>query len=500
MTFQEKIKSYPVPLPDDPRPLLKSVQDWALGNGLTMLTSDTTSDGYVPTAVHAPVTLHPSPFPRSVFDTSIEAQKAFNTLYAKVSSFNNNQWLDLIIDKLAPSDPGFTGKLWETHKKTLVDGQPIQPLTMGLFRSDYMIDQKDNGSELSPKQVEFNTVSVSFGGLTSKVADLHRYLVATGSYGSGVDLAIDDIPRSNSIAELADGLAHGHKAYAAQNGVDSKQLAVLAVVEEDERNAIDQRHLEWQLFERHGIITHRVGLTEASKVTELKTVDGTPRLVYKPDGKEISVVYYRAGYSPDHYVNQTHWDARLYLEKNRAIKCPSVYTQLAGAKKVQQILTDKEELLKFVSESDLAALQKTFVEILPLGEDSEAGKRAEKLAKEEPQRFVLKPQREGGGNNIYKDDIPGFLAKLPAQEWSAYILMELINPPVVQNHILRNGELFTGDTLSELGVFGSVLWDATTGEILNNDTTGWLLRTKLESSNEGGVAAGFGCIDGVYLV
>ncbi|RDW23574.1 hypothetical protein B0I72DRAFT_141399 [Yarrowia lipolytica] len=490
MTFQEKIKEYPVTLPASHGPLLKSVQDWAFSNGLTMLTDDPA------TAVHAPVTLHPSPFPRSVFDESIEAQRGFNTLYSKISSFTNNNWLDKIIDKLAPSDPDFTGKLWKTHKLSLVDGKPIQPLTLGLFRSDYMIDQKDGN--LTPKQVEFNTVSVSFGGLTSKVADLHRYLAATGAYGDDAKFDLDDIPRSNSISELANGLAQAHKAYVAQNGAQKSKTAVLAVVEKHEKNAIDQRHLEYQLWDNHGIVTHRVSMLEATKVTEIRDLDGVSRLYY--NDAEVSVVYFREGYSPDHFPTQAHWDARLYLEKNRAIKCPSVYTQLAGAKKVQQILTDKSELLKFVSEKDIGPLVNTFVEILPLGEDSEGGKRAEQLARTEPERFVLKPQREGGGNNIYKQDIPGFLEKLPKNEWSAYILMELINPPVIQNHILRKGELFTGDTLSELGVFGTVLWNSENGEILHNDTTGWLLRTKLESSNEGGVAAGFGCIDGVYLV
>lgn len=485
MTFQETVKRYPVALPAAKDPFIKSVQDWSFSNGLTMLT-DTPA-----LAVHAPVTLHPSPFPRSVFEASLEAQRGFNTLYAKISSYTNGKWLDEIIDKLAPSDPDFTGKLWETHKKSLVDGHVIQPLTLGLFRSDYMIDQKEG--KLTPKQVEFNTVSVSFGGLTSKVADLHRYLTATGAYGDHVDFDLEAIPRSNSIKELADGLAEAHKAYVAQNKTKDTKTAVLAVVEEHEKNAIDQRHLEYSLWDDHEVVTHRVSMLEAVDLLKIEN----NKVFY--NGSEITVIYFREGYSPDHFPTQAHWDARLFLEKNRAIKCPSVYTQLAGAKKVQQILTDEKELLKFVSERDIPALVNTFVEILPLGEDSEGGKRAEELAKSSPERFVLKPQREGGGNNIYKQDIPGFLEKLPKNEWSAYILMELINPPVIQNHILRRGELFTGDTLSELGVFGTVLWDADKGEVLKNDTTGWLLRTKLESSNEGGVAAGFGCIDGVYL-
>lgn len=52
---------------------------------------------------------------------------------------------------------------------------------MGIFRSDYMIHDED---ELDPtrsfvlRQVEFNTIASSFGGLSTKVSSLHRYDIA----------------------------------------------------------------------------------------------------------------------------------------------------------------------------------------------------------------------------------------------------------------------------------------------------------------------------------
>lgn len=45
-------------------------------------------------------------------------------------------------------------------------------------------------------------------------------------------------------------------------------------------------------------------------------------------------MYLRAGYSPDDYPTEAHWDARQKLERSSAAKCPSVAFQLAGAKKV----------------------------------------------------------------------------------------------------------------------------------------------------------------------
>ena len=49
-------------------------------------------------------------------------------------------------------------------------------------------------------------------------------------------------------------------------------------------------------------------------------------------------------------------------------------------------------------------------------------------AQQEPDLFVLKPQREGGGNNLYGEAAQ---QKLQAKKGlSAYILMQRIRPPI----------------------------------------------------------------------
>lgn len=64
-----------------------TIIDWSLGNGLAMLTPE----GKGVTAVHAPVTVYPSPFPRSGFESALNVQTTFNELYANVS--DNTEWL-----------------------------------------------------------------------------------------------------------------------------------------------------------------------------------------------------------------------------------------------------------------------------------------------------------------------------------------------------------------------------------------------------------------------
>ena len=63
------------------------------------------------------------------------------------------------------------------------------------------------------------------------------------------------------------------------------------------------------------------------------------------------------------------------------------------------------------------------------------------MALANPRRFVLKPQREGGGNNVYGADIAATLSAIrDSQERTSYILMDLIEPHVQPNYLLRAGQ------------------------------------------------------------
>ena len=84
------------------------------------------------------------------------------------------------------------------------------------------------------------------------------------------------------------------------------------------------------------------------------------------------------------------------------------------------------------------------------------------MALADPERFVLKPQREGGGNNVYGQDIKTFLEKIQhSDERNAYILMDRIHPPITQNYMVRPGwpKGILKDVISELGIFGYLIGD-----------------------------------------
>lgn len=96
----------------------------------------------------------------------------------------------------------------------------IQPLQLGLFRSDYLLHQLSPSDDLSIKQVEFNTISSSFGALSTKVSELHRYLAAsTEEFADVAGIKREDLPENGALKGLAKGLASAHQAYGAKGSV-----------------------------------------------------------------------------------------------------------------------------------------------------------------------------------------------------------------------------------------------------------------------------------------
>ncbi|GAA5825314.1 hypothetical protein JCM11251_006933 [Rhodosporidiobolus azoricus] len=515
----------------DGRTLLDLASDYSLSHGLVVRPFPTTAGdpSSIPhtSAIHAPYSLYPSPFPQDLFDQAKRLQPLYNELYARVTA--DDEFLEEVVGGAVAKVDEFQGKLYEIWKAVKKEGVR-QPLSLGLFRSDYLLHSPPSApSSLSIKQVEFNTISSSFGVLSTRVTALHRYLLLSGAYPTDPRLSLPALPENGALEGLAAGLAAAHRAYGRENAV------VLMVIQDNERNAFDQRPLEYELVEKHGIRIVRLPLSRLSPLLSLASAPSSPSsppehallltLPTSPFPIEISLVYYRTAYSPADYAppspetGRDDWATRLLIERSMAIKCPSVAMQLAGSKKVQQVLSDPAQLARFfpADESDKAdLLRESFTDLYPL-DDSPLGLEALQLAQTEPERFVLKPQREGGGNNIYRGDIPPFLAQLEkddegkpegeAKGREGYILMSLIEPPRGREQVLVKAGEAEGrrtEVVSELGVYGVVLVNekkvGDKVEVLVNETVGHLLRTKDTTSDEGGVAVGFSVIDSPLLV
>uniref|UniRef100_A0A2K5YGJ3 Glutathione synthetase n=1 Tax=Mandrillus leucophaeus TaxID=9568 RepID=A0A2K5YGJ3_MANLE len=267
---------------------------------------------------------------------------------------------------------------------------------------------------------------------------------------------------------------------------------VLLIAQEKERNIFDQRAIENELLARNIHVIRRT----FEDISEKGSLDQDRRLFV--DGQEIAVVYFRDGYMPRQYSLQ-NWEARLLLERSCAAKCPDIATQLAGTKKVQQELSRPgmlEMLLPGQPEA-VARLRATFAGLYSL-DMGEEGDQAIAKALASPSRFVLKPQREGGGNNLYGEEMVQALKQLKdSEERASYILMEKIEPEPFENCLLRPGSpAQVVQCISELGIFGVYVRQEKT--LVMNKHVGHLLRTKAIEHADGGVAAGVAVLDNPY--
>jgi len=469
-----------VPIPMDKDKLMELVdkaKDYCLMHGICMRQKAK----YDRDALHfAPFVLFPSPFPRDEFNKAVNIQVIINELMHKVAH-DYNFLRESLKNTIKVDD--FTRRLWKIYQTIMDEGGPTQELAAGLFRSDYFFCCANS----CIKQVEFNTIASSFGCTTSHLCCAHKYVVGEAGYG----YKAKDIPENRALEGLAGALVEAWRLYNVPKSV------ILFLIEDVTYNICDQRFHEFEVRKQcPEVFVIRKTLTQ---LADIATLTEDKRLMVGE--VEVGVIYMRCGYHPDQYPTEREWGVRLLMERSKAIKSPSINYHLAGTKKVQQELAKRGMVEKFLGDkAQIDSVREIFTGLYTLDRDPIGDENFER-ALATPDRFVLKPQREGGGNNVYGEDIKPFLENIrDSDEREAFILMDRIKPPVTKNYMVRPGheEPMLVDVISELGIFGYVIGDK--DKILTNKQTGHMLRTKLSYVNEGGVAAGLGALDSVYLV
>ncbi|KAK5115377.1 hypothetical protein LTR85_009837 [Meristemomyces frigidus] len=474
--------------------LVSDIKDYQLTHGNLLKLVRLEEATRIP-SIGVGVSALPTPFPRRCFDEAWQLQRCMNELYIRAAA--DEPWLYAILKPLIEHD-SFLAALWSVHLEVKEAGA-VQSVVCGIFRADYMLHQPVASESVSLKQVELNTFSAAGGCHAEHVAGMHRHFERVRVERNQTSL--QDIGKlaspGNNINAIVSALAAAHRAYQPSS---SKGYCILMVVQPLNFNVADERPIEYGLWDAD-IPCYRCEWQEVLSRTTL-TVDR--KLMYRPIGSstefEVSVVYYRAGYDAAEYDEQGE-ETRLRLELSRAINCPDVLTHLTTFKAVQQALTESAALERFLTSADAGRVRSTFMPMYTLN-SSPVRLHARAIAMDAAQavHYVLKPNLEGGGNNVYGSNIPGFLAGIPAEQWSQYILMRLIEPPKdTHGELLTADELYQGPVVSELGVFGAVMWRKKDGdgevEILRNEAAGWTFKTKPADTDEMSVVKGYGCFD-----
>ncbi|XP_076596740.1 glutathione synthetase-like isoform X2 [Chaetodon auriga] len=389
---------------------------------------------------HAPFTLFPSSVPKAALLQALALQTHFNTLVDKISQ--DAEFLEEALAGTIQADD-FTAKLFGIYKQVQREGQR-QSIVVGLSRADYMLDQSEDGTS-SLKQIEINTFAVAGFCVSDCLPVVHR-------------------------------------------------AVIMFVVEDLQISKLGRRQLEKELWNRNiPFICRRF-----EEVSRGASLDGDKKLFI--DGLEVAVVYYRYGYMPEHYTEQT-WDARLLMERSLAVKCPDIGTQLAGTKKVQQVLARPGVLEKFFPDQPqvVEQIRATFAGLYTLDMGQE-GDQAVAMALANPDKFVLKPQREGGGNNYFGQDIVRVLQEVQSDKRrAAYILMDRIRPRTEQNIQLRKGlPLNLTSVCYEIGAYGAYVRHGR--HMIINEVAGNLLKTKSIEHNDAGIVSGVSAFDSPLFI
>ena len=361
---------------------------------------------------------------------------------------------------------------------------------------DYMLDTKNN----KMRQIEFNTISSAFAGLTGIVADLHKAVLHYAvdncrireinlDYEKEKLPTIDLILPNEALRKSAEAMIKAFELY------NNENACILFLIVPNERNICDQNALIDSIKKIKPNIRFLFKTFE-QLTNELVLDEKTWNIYLKLTHDEIAIVYYRAGYIPDHYVNERCWLVREQIEQSRAIKCPTVGSQLAGCKIVQEYLTRDNIVEKYIDDKNLSTrIRSTFAPMFTF-DNHQTREMNINLLRQNPNGYVLKPNLEGGGNNKYGNEILNIIEK-EANYLNYYMAMEKILPPKCTTCLIKpNGKhLLHVECINEIGIYGTMVTNVDTNEEYINEVAGYLVRTKTIDTDEGGVATGYSVLD-----
>jgi len=420
------------------------------------------------------------------------------------------------LENMAKIDP-FIGKHLNIYKKKYETNLHLkQPINIGLYRSDYMQNKADN----KWGQIEINCCGTGGWTKASKGYELHKYILSR--YG---DLNINKINHEKSVNsnkldpnkkylhfpdDTAFDFVCNTLAVAAKLVHPSNPYILIICHKEEVGNmVIDQLAIEMKLWSDYKIPCIRKSYHKL--INHCKLDSNTNELIIYEKYK-ISVVYSRGSIpadfpdpSEDHKSDgQDEWDVLEILQLSSAIKEPVGYF-LLSSKYIQTLwYENKDILLKYLTKKEADLIYNHMFKQYTL--DINKNKNLEKLIleiKNNSSKYVVKPQREGGGNNYFDNDIIKLFNKLgnDYSKYFEYIAMERIYPTEFEAWLLfENGNPyeFNKKCSAEIGIFSCYLSDGVTNYV--DKVCGAYSKTRLSDATEGGICHGSGLLDSIIIV
>lgn len=462
-------------------------------HGLLIKSKDTN------TCTHVPIIVYPSPIVKSFFEKISFYQIAFNKLIDKIS--RDQEYIEKVLTPIAEQDD-FVKRNLELSKKAFAF-EKKQPIQLGIFRNDYMVDK----TKKFIYQIEYNTIAATMGYFVDGLKKFYEYFSTKYPDVFSRYINKDDkrvpLDKQDTIESFCASMIDAVKRFANPNALpendnEYKNTVIVFVVQPTERNIYDQRAVEFHLWEKYQIKSRRLTLNEIAK----ECTQDEDKNIYI-DGKKVSLFYFRACYTEKDYIDEESWKGREMIELSTAIKCPNINTFLTTFKVFQYELTKVDVIKKYINEDLIVNdMLRFFVKLYYVRDlDKEKQKELFTDVLAHVDNYILKPQKEGGGNNYYGEAIKQLIPSAdvePDDKLLSSIIMEKITPPQYDTVAIIDEVLKQLTCVSEFSVYGVVLSDGK--DYFINKTVSYLVRTKEESAKEGGVIVGVASIDLPCLV
>lgn len=298
-----------------------------------------------PSYFHWPVSLFAAPFPLELFEEICTLQFPLCRLITELirdpaeliyPALSTIRKTDKFIDRLI--------KVSESYHAQLESGKPTQTVQMCLLRNDYMIHWPKVEDEPAIKMVEYNTISIGGRAPTALTSNLQQYVARKYhdelmfTYGNDGDQSFFALPRLAGNLFLESGQTQiDAMVQTFVTGLDHYRRTVpgterpwmLVVIEDIDRWTQDYKVFELELMQKHSYFSMRATFPEIAREG---TVDPATN-VLRFRGKEIGLVYFRAGFDGSQYITTKaedvaagidFWQVREMVELSMSIKLPSI--------------------------------------------------------------------------------------------------------------------------------------------------------------------------------
>ena len=432
---------------------------------------------------HIPIMLTPAPLPKNLYDKIFFYQIAFNKIIVKLS--NDQKFLEETLNPISEKDE-FVRKNLEISKK-LINYPNKQKIKLGIFRNDYLFDRIQNFLLFT----EYNTIASSMGTFTDRLKKFYSFFIEKypDIFKKYKEKKIVKDGFEN-VEKFSEAMVEAIKLGFPQQYKDS---IIIFVIQKTETNIFDQYSIADELYNKYKILSKRMTLNEIKKKC-IQDEQGNLTI----NEKLISMFYFRAAYCESDYPDEESWQGRELIELSTAIKVPDINTFLTTFKIFQYELSKPKIMIHYCyNELIINDIIRFFGGIYYLRDmDLEKQKELISKIKLEPGKYILKPMREGGGNNFTGDKLKELLPEEgnePNDLIYNSVIVEKIDSAIHESLALRNEQINIQNSISEFSVYGIIL--SKEDNIYINKSISFLVRTKNKDDVEGGIMEGAGALD-----